>query len=229
MLVGALALVACGDGGRTAPTPRPGERDVRFETSDGVALYGRLFGEGDVGVVLAHMFPADGASSWFDTARLLADEGYLALAFSARGYEGSEGEQDPSTNHLDVRAAYDFLVDRGVTAVALVGASMGATAAIIVASDVEAAALVAVSPAVSFGGMDAEDAASGVDEPTLLMAAEEDAAADSVRRLERDIEGAEAILYPGSAHGTMLLDEDATSMRRLVRFLVTQAPPAAAG
>lgn len=221
-----LALVGCGNGAAEMPPPEAGERDVTFETADGVELHGRLFGEGDVGVVLAHMFPTDGASSWFDGAQALADEGYLALAFSSRGYEQSAGEEDPSKNDLDVRAAYDFLVSRGLRSVALVGASMGATAAIILAADVDAAALVAVSPTVSFGGLDASGPAAHVEEPTLLMAAEEDAAAEAVRMLAGSMGSAETALYPGAAHGTTLLEEQPASLRRLVAFLTEHAPPA---
>jgi hypothetical protein len=51
-----LVLSACGtsakDDAGSASAP---ETEVTFEASDGVTLVGRIFGEGDVGVVLAHM------------------------------------------------------------------------------------------------------------------------------------------------------------------------------
>src|SRR5712664_280032 len=42
-----------------------GGEHVSFSTSDGVLLRGHLYGHGSVGVILAHMFPAD-QSDWTD-------------------------------------------------------------------------------------------------------------------------------------------------------------------
>ena len=57
---------------------------VRFRGAGGVRLEGRVFGSGDVGVVLGHMRPGD-QSQWFGFATLLADRGYLALTYDRRG------------------------------------------------------------------------------------------------------------------------------------------------
>ena len=67
------------------------EEVVTFATGDGVTLEGRRFGSGETGVVLAHMRPAS-MESWFDFARVLAADGYTALAFNFRGYGNSGGE-----------------------------------------------------------------------------------------------------------------------------------------
>jgi hypothetical protein len=53
---------------------------VSFRSSDGVKLAGRVFGDGRVGVVLAHMFPAD-QTSWWAFARFLAPRGFTVLTF----------------------------------------------------------------------------------------------------------------------------------------------------
>src|SRR3972149_1326741 len=60
---------------------------VTFTTDDRGTLSGRLFkGQNSdaAGVVLAHMYPAD-QTSWWDYARTLAAEGYVALTFDFRG------------------------------------------------------------------------------------------------------------------------------------------------
>lgn len=57
---------------------------VRFRSADGVRLEGRLFGSGDVGVVLAHMSPGD-QSQWLEFATLLASNGYRVLTYDRRG------------------------------------------------------------------------------------------------------------------------------------------------
>jgi dienelactone hydrolase len=51
---------------------------VRFRGAGGVRLDGRVFGSGDVGVVLGHMRPGD-QSQWLGFAARLADRGYLVL------------------------------------------------------------------------------------------------------------------------------------------------------
>src|SRR5688572_21686138 len=106
-------MLACAQGtwkpmatGGTPEAEIPGTR-VTFETPDGIALAGRLFGTGPSGVVLSHMFPAPDARDWYPVAERLATDGYTALAFSFRGYEGSAGRKDPSKAHVDVKAAAD--------------------------------------------------------------------------------------------------------------------------
>jgi pimeloyl-ACP methyl ester carboxylesterase len=118
-----------------------GSTPVSFPTSDGVQLSGRLFGPADavVGVVLAHMLPAD-QTSWFPEAARLAAAGYRVLTFDLRGYcpggDGgcSEGQKDVNAAPTDLTAALGFLSSDGPTRVALIGASVGGTAALMVAS-----------------------------------------------------------------------------------------------
>ena len=120
-----------------------GSVPVTFPSSDGVELAGRLFGDAArarTGIVFAHMRPAD-QSSWFAFADRVAGEGYLALTFDFRGYcpggdaGCSQGEKDVSAAANDLAAAVAFLRTRGIETVAMVGASMGGTAALLVAAD----------------------------------------------------------------------------------------------
>ena len=53
----ALATGACGGDGPKADLSD--SHAVSFESTDGVALEGRLFGDGTTAVVLSHMRPAD--------------------------------------------------------------------------------------------------------------------------------------------------------------------------
>jgi pimeloyl-ACP methyl ester carboxylesterase len=114
---------------------------VTFRTGDGVELAGRLFGPGDaaVGVVFAHMLPAD-QSAWFELAADVGAMGYRALTFDFRGYcpggdaGCSQGSKEVDAAPQDLRAALEYLRGLGVDRVALVGASMGGTAALVVAA-----------------------------------------------------------------------------------------------
>ncbi len=117
VLLGAIALVACGE---PPPPDLSGSRAVTFESRDGVTLEGRLFGDGSTGVVLSHMQPAD-QRSWFAFANRLADDGYVVLTYDFRGYcpggDGgcSQGELQISAIWQDVLGAMDFIRSQGAT------------------------------------------------------------------------------------------------------------------
>jgi esterase/lipase len=141
---------------------------VSFQSSDGVKLAGRLFGDGRVGVVLAHMFPAD-QTSWWAFARVLAAKGFTVLTFDFRGYcpggaaGCSEGQRDVAAMWQDVVGAVDFMVARGLVRVMLVGASMGGTASLLAAAQpgVSIVAVVALSAPQSFEGLTADPTVLG--------------------------------------------------------------------
>lgn len=225
-----VTVAACGGGNsaNTEPTERDGppvsERAVQFATSDGLALSGRLFGDGRVGVVLAHMLPAD-ASSWYPMARRLAREGYLALAFNFRGYAGSQGVKSTTKAPSDIKAARDLLVRSGARTYAFVGASTGGTAAIVAAETQDPMALVIISAPLRFGGLDAVLAAGRLQRPVLLLAANDDQPAiQSLETFSRALPNPDTKVFDGSAHGTNLLTSEPGAIDALLAFLQRYAP-----
>lgn len=181
---------------------------VSFTTDDGVTLAGRLFGRqnsGAAGVVLAHMYPAD-QTSWYDYARRLADEGYVALAFDFRGYGESGGSKQIDQIDRDVAAALREIRAQGVTRVALIGASMGGTAALMVAAREPVQGVITLSAPVEFEGLSAKDAVTKVMAPKLFIGAEDDAGGPAARELgAMAAEPKDVVVFPGSDHGTDLL------------------------
>jgi dipeptidyl aminopeptidase/acylaminoacyl peptidase len=102
---------------------------VRFRGADGVQLDGRVFGSGDVGVVLAHMRPGY-RSQWFGFAALLADQGYPVLTYDRRGVcpgdeLGCSGGKASDSAWQDLAFAADLLRERGAARVVVGGASLG--------------------------------------------------------------------------------------------------------
>jgi pimeloyl-ACP methyl ester carboxylesterase len=160
LLVAAILGACAGDDREIDPSS---SEAVTFESSDGVRLEGRLFGDGTSAVVLSHMRPAD-QSSWYPFAERLADDGYLVLTYNFRGYcpggdaGCSDGEPDVGQLWRDVLGAIDFVTDRGATSVSLVGASMGGTASLVAAAqggdDVQA--VVTLSAPASIEGLVAD-------------------------------------------------------------------------
>jgi pimeloyl-ACP methyl ester carboxylesterase len=119
------------------PAPAPGEEDpgkkVTFRADDGTKLLGRLWGEGEVGVVLAHgLSERTGQDDWLPFPGILAARGYHVLTFNFRGFCSADGcsgrDLELGNNWLDVVAATEFLEARGANRIFLIGASMGGIA-----------------------------------------------------------------------------------------------------
>jgi pimeloyl-ACP methyl ester carboxylesterase len=218
--IGTLAIVATallGACGGEGDQPATGSREVTFESSDGVALDGRLFGPDDApaGIVLAHMAPSD-QSSWFDFAERLGREGYRVLTFNFRGYcpggeaGCSEGERSIPAIWQDVEGAIGELRERGVRRVGLVGASMGGTASLVAASkegtDVDA--IVTLSAPTEFEGLDANgEVVAQVPGAKLFIAGHEDAAAAAAVDIlyAQSLQPKRPVILTTGDHGTDIL------------------------
>jgi pimeloyl-ACP methyl ester carboxylesterase len=213
--IASLAFPACGP---SSPPPSPGSRAVTFPSDDGVELAGRLFeAEGaSAGVVLAHMRPAD-QRSWFGFADTLADEGYRALTFDFRGYcpggEGgcSSGETDFPSLWRDVLAAVRYLRSTGVPRVAVIGASMGGTAALVAAAqpDARIGPVATLSAPASIEGLSVTpETLVAVTSAKLFVAGNGDpaAAADAQAMYDGSVSPKRVEIVPSEDHGTDLLE-----------------------
>jgi dienelactone hydrolase len=191
-----------------------------------VELQGRLF-EADgalAGVVLAHMRPAD-QTSWFEFADTLADDGYRTLTFNFRGYcpggdaGCSGGTADLSQLWSDVQAAVRFLRSTGVPRVAVIGASMGGTAALVAPISIEG---LTVSSETLVAATSAK----------LFVAGNGDvsAAADASSMYDGSVPPKRIEIVPSDDHGTGLLEgNQGPNVRRLLsvwlaQFLAVQEP-----
>jgi pimeloyl-ACP methyl ester carboxylesterase len=219
----ALAMPAC------SARPASPVRTIHFTTEDGVTLAGDLRGSGPVGVVLAHMFPAD-RTSWGEFASLLADEGYRALNFDFRGFGDSGGTQTIPELWRDVLAAAAELRARGARRVVVVGASMGGTAALLAASRAEFDGVVTLSAPSTFNDLSAPpEVVQAVDEPKLFIAAlGDDQAAATAQAFYTEASGAKRVeIVTGDEHGTNLLSGAQAEVVRMVilTFLGSQVAP----
>jgi pimeloyl-ACP methyl ester carboxylesterase len=231
-LLAATALVSCS---RSEPASAPsGSKAVEFPSADGVALEGRLFGEGDSAVVLSHMRPAD-QSSWFAFADRLADEGYLVLTYDFRGYcpggDGgcSSGDRDIGAIWQDVLGAIGYVRSVGATSVSLVGASMGGTASLVAAAreGVDVRAVITLSAPVSIEGLVADAALlTRIGAAKLFVAGVGDgSAAEDAETLYRQSPPPKRVeIVPSDDHGTDLLTGgQGEVVSRLIETFLAQA------
>jgi len=234
-----VALAACGP---SSPPPSPGSRQVSFPSTGDIELQGRLFeaGGGSAGVVLAHMQPSD-QSSWFDYAETLADDGYRTLTFNFRGYcpggdaGCSTGETDPALLWRDVLAAVRYLRSTGAVRIAVIGASMGGTAALVAAATPSAriGAVATLSAPIAIGGLVASpETLVAIPSAKLYVAGNGDASAatEAQRLYDLSVPPKRVEIVPSDDHGTDLLEgNQGPNVRRLLsvwlaQFLPVEAP-----
>ncbi|MFN7978187.1 MAG: alpha/beta fold hydrolase [Vicinamibacterales bacterium] len=216
----ALALAAA------LPTRAEGATPVQFRTSDGVTIAATWYEANDSApaVVLVPMYTRT-RDDWRAFAEKLNAAGLSALAIDLRGHGGSGGPSAPApAMALDVRAAIDFLAARpGVRGIAVVGASLGASAALIAAADAPAVRGVALLSLVSdYRGVRVDAAVKKYGaRPLYLVASTDDPlAARTLRGLVAEAPPArEERLSLVAAHGTVILERDPDVAAALVDWL----------
>jgi pimeloyl-ACP methyl ester carboxylesterase len=228
LLAASTIVAGCGESGGEqsvssgAPTPpcvEP-EQVVQFSADDGVQLTGALWGEGDVGIVLAHMYNGD-ICQWRLFAPRLTDR-FQVLAFDFRGYS-SRHPQPASHIERDVAAAAAELRRRGAKNVVLIGGSMGGAVVLEAAAPMRPppAGVVSLSAPIGSSGVDASLAVKTLTVPVLFMAArlDRDFAAEA-RFLWRAAKSPDKRLaiYPGALHGVDLV-ENAHAEQRVFAFI----------
>jgi predicted alpha/beta-hydrolase family hydrolase len=166
------------------PTLPPIGAECRPEVADALKLHlvkaaGHTIaavdmGTGPVGVVLAHQSDAS-LCQWMPYAEVLVDKGYRVLAFDFAGY-GSSTMPRQKTYVEDLRTAVSYLRDRGTPRVVIMGASMGATMSVVAAAAIAPPVdgVIALSPPVTFDGLNAQKAAPSLKSPALFIAGDGD-------------------------------------------------------
>ncbi|HEU5362463.1 MAG TPA: alpha/beta fold hydrolase [Gaiellaceae bacterium] len=219
----ALVLLAASPNGSALDGCSPRAGDVAFRAADGVRLAGHVFGQGRVGVVLAHQ--SNGTTcQWSGYGRRLARLGYMPLALDFRGHGGSASASFAASLRLggDLAAAVRYLRAHGARKVYLVGASMGGSAVLVGGANIRPPVdgVVAVSAADYL--LDAPGAAARLRVPVLYLAGSRDpGAADQARRLFKATHERTKSLgvYDDWRHGVDLVDGNAAARSRVERFL----------
>lgn len=151
-----------------------------------------------------------------------------ALTLDLRGHGDSGGDDnDFRLMAGDVRTVIVTARARGFQRIAIVGAGMGATVAVLAARNDQAITVVGLSLAADFADLDALDAATEVAPRLSIVAAREDLSArESLEQITRSgrIEASRALLLPGRAHGMALLRlESEAPTRRLIEASLDRA------
>lgn len=218
-----------------APVEAAGTR-VNFPSGDGTMLAGEWFespaalratGDRAPGVVLVHMLSRN-KSDWHGLPDRIREAGISALAIDLRGHggsAGSAGELAPMVQ--DVRAAVQWLSSRPTVrpdAIAIVGASLGASLALLAALELPAVRAVGLlSPSFDYRGLRTDTGTVrrlGARRLWLSASAEDPLALRTLRDFAAEDSGPrEQVVSNAAAHGTLLLDRDGEVGRALVDWL----------
>jgi pimeloyl-ACP methyl ester carboxylesterase len=181
-----------------------------FRASDGVRLYGIEAGSGRTVVVLGHEGGAD-LCGWLTYIKTLNRAGIRAFAFDFRGYGNSESPEEGSLAlGRDLAGAVGQVRADGAKHVFLMGASMGGAAIVQNSADIRVDGLISLSGTRLWTGYGVNDPAGvrSLSAPFLYVGTRDDSRAprkealsifESVGSSDKRI-----VLYPGSAHGTIL-------------------------
>jgi alpha-beta hydrolase superfamily lysophospholipase len=205
-------------------------RPVTFQSPDGTTITGEFFEAANrpsPGVVLVHMLSRN-KSDWRGLPDRIREAGISALTFDLRGHGGSTGgASDLMKMVQDVRAAAQWLAARSMVrpdAIALVGASLGGSLALLAAADLPLVRAVGVlSPSLDYRGLRTDTAVIkriGARPIWLAASTEDPLALRTMRDFAAEPSGPrEQHLSSVAAHGTQLLDRDGEVARSLVDWL----------
>jgi pimeloyl-ACP methyl ester carboxylesterase len=176
----------------------PGTAKPLSIESAGATLDAAVFGEGSVGIVLAH--ESDGSlCNWASIAPEFANEGYRVLIFDFG---------QPATVADDMHAATKKIRELGARKIILGGASLGGTVALMMAArERNVVGAFSLSAPAVYGNTEGLPAVRRFRAPVLFVAAEDDGNfADDARALYRAAASRDKqlLIVAGSEHGTAL-------------------------
>jgi pimeloyl-ACP methyl ester carboxylesterase len=178
---------------------------VEYSSGDCITLRGELWPSGEDWVILVHDEGQD-LDAWEDFPAELHGHGLTVLCTEPRGHGLSDGRWQAMYADLDVEAALRYAAEHGAMTTTVIGAGIGAVAALIAAGRMPVTGLALLSPHASLPGH-AEEELRGSVAPKLLVAGTLDATACAEAGFLRALTIG-WLLYvniPGADHGTGLV------------------------
>ncbi len=193
---------------------------ISLKTEDGFEIIGSFYkSQSDVGVVLLHMLNKN-RNDWNAFAEQLQKEGYNVLSIDFRGHgqslkkDGRSVEwqmfsaKDFNEMILDVKAAKEFLEQKGINKISLIGASIGANIALnYAAEDIEIKTIILLSLGLDYRGVKTDNNIRDYgNRPVLIVASEDDeySATSSKSLVELAVGKKELKMYTNAGHGTTM-------------------------
>jgi len=213
----AFSLLLAGCLSSSNPSFEGGRHDFFLTTSDGWGISAfevEPSQSNGVAFVLLHELSGS-KEDYKNFAFTAAEKGFHVVAIDLRGHGKSNlplsfdffSTSDFSKMPLDARAAVDYAFSTGDKQVVLIGASIGANAALQeAADDARVKKIVLLSPGLNYRGLEAGVATKSFEGSALLIASKGDSYShQSAKRLAELSSNYVFLEYDGSLHGTALL------------------------
>jgi dienelactone hydrolase len=218
---------------------------VEFTTSDGITIVGTMVmasgAERRPACLLIHQLGSD-RSSFAGLQQKLLEAGINSLAIDMRGHGestagGTISYEDFSIENWaecknDIRAGMDYLRSSdsvNSSSIGIVGASIGANLSILEAADEmlddgvrnKPTCMVLLSPGIDYHGIQPLQRGHDLEHiPVYIVSAEEDQQSyRGSQSLSQAARGGELVSFPGSDHGTNLLEAHPELMDQIVQWL----------
>ena len=206
-----LLFAACTT--KQQPSVPEGARTITFQGPAG-RLDAVEMGTGDRVVVLSH--GADSSKeAFFPLLPALAQAGYRAIAYDARGIGASEGKPDINSRADDLAAVVAAVRASGATSVVLGGSSLGGAVTLSAAKDLDADGLILLAPAVP----DASAIGDVPNVPIMIAVAEDNEPFTTYARDLADVLGVQPIVVSGSEHGARMLVDHPELSEQIAAFV----------
>lgn len=200
---------------------------LKLTTTDHITISGIYTKiNSDTAVILVHMLNRS-KEDWNNLTNALNNANFTTLMIDMRGHGESDGnwqqfsDDDFKKITLDISAAKDYLTQHKHTTVYIIGASIGANAALrFSADDPTITKIVLLSPGENYHGVTTFDAAPRSTGNVLVITSKDDPQSYSAsQRIAHLAPRAQTILYEKGGHGTTLLTTQPELEEKIIRFL----------
>jgi pimeloyl-ACP methyl ester carboxylesterase len=229
-----------------SPTPtieliEPVAEEVTFERAGDTEglLYGTLYGENTVGIILTHHIVTwMNRSFWLPLDQTLAAHGYMVLAYDVEGFGESPGRHGGVYVQRSLNAAIAFMREQGAEQLILIGEGIGGAITVDVAANDENGDIVGMvvlaAPRESRDGTVevTDQELSGLTIPSLWITGTEDEYTSETESMYEEAAGpaAELQIYPGTVRESAPLLEhtelEPDVQQLVLDFVLRVAPPA---
>lgn len=194
---------------------------VTIATPDGQELYGEFWEGGDIAVLYTHEYdaaqagsggqrPPQSSATVSGNTWMVANAGHTVLAIDFRGHGQSSGDYSVKGSQVDIRAAYDFLTDKGYTTI--VSMAVGGSAPVVADlsaedPDFQLTGLGMLFTPLAETGFDAGQALVNIDEPVWLVGIDIGSFGGVTKRLEPKVQNLyNRLIFPAVPSGLQFND-----------------------